>query len=208
MSYFAAFRRAGPGQRGPTTIGTWGQALLRAAANTVWAWICEALGNTTASVTIANTTTETSMVGALDGTWTIPAGRLRAGSVIRLKLKTTHSTHSTAGNHTIRVKVGGTTIVTGGPQAAPNSASIRPGVLMVDLTCTNPGVSGTIGASFEYLHFTGAGAAAPNNVTAAYAAATINTTGALNVDVTYQWATANANNILVVNPGATMEIIR
>lgn len=156
----------------------------------------------TASQTIANTTTETSLFGTGLGTLTLPANALAVGTTIRIRMSGVVS--STGANAPLRVKLGGTTLAT---SDALNFATItnRAWRLEVDITCRTTGATGTvIGQGIFWYQIS---TVAVNGLGLAMTAtATIDTTTSLALALTAQWSAANpAHTITCTN--ATVELI-
>lgn len=145
----------------------------------------------TATVTIANTGVETSVVSTGVGSVTLPANFLTAGKVVMIRVMGFHSSTATP---TIRfkVKVGGTAILDTGAQNSNNGTNSSIELLAV-LTCYTTGVSGTVWAQGYYLE-----AGQSTFSMAATAAATVNTTTTEALDVSFQWGTAAPGNTVTV----------
>jgi hypothetical protein len=133
----------------------------------------------------ANTTSETSLVGSPgSGSVTIPANHAKIGSRFSLVFGLNLSTSAAPGNVTIRVKVGGETLLTATYPHSGSMASVAR-TLACHLDVTAAGTSGAVRASLDGLiEATGSG--------------TLNTTIANAVDITWQWATADAGNAVTV----------
>jgi hypothetical protein len=134
----------------------------------------------TASVTVANTVTETTLLGSGSGTLTLPANFLKVGTSLRLRAA---GYHSSTGNPTItiRIKLGSTTIATmsgTGGNGTNDSWEVN-----LDLTVRTVGASGTIFAQGKYaeLHSAGLVAGSDNTVTT-----TIDTTASITVNMTLE----------------------
>lgn len=144
----------------------------------------------TSTVTVANTLTETSLVGTGTGSVTLPANLLIPGRNLRIWVWGFHS--STANpTITIRVKIGGVTI--GTASGSSGNGTNNSFVVNFLLTCRTVGATGTIISQGQYaeLHTGGLVANLPSTTTT-----TVNTTGTLLLDVTSQWGTANAGNTM------------
>ena len=146
---------------------------------------------TGASADVTNTITETIFS---NGTVTIPANSLRAGSTVRIKLQ--GIAPSTNATDTLRIKLnvngtGGTNLFTMGPTDVANNDIFH---------CEYTLIFRAVGASGSMVGY-GWG----KNVPAAegtiavrddiLAATTIDTTAAITIDVTATWSVANAGNI-------------
>lgn len=157
----------------------------------------------TASVTIANTTTETTTLsGTCVGSLTIPANWLSVGSSFRLKGGGVFSTFLTPGNVTVRIKLGGVTIATGTISNILASATNSGFDFEAIVVCRTIGASGTVMANGIATYETGTLARGTLSLNNAGATSTIDTTANAAFDVTYQWATANASNTVTITTAA------
>ncbi len=145
----------------------------------------------TQTVTVGNSTGEATLVGTGVGSVTLPANLFFAGKSIRFRM--TGVLSSTGGpTITIKVKFGTTTFMTTGAATSGNGTN---NVFEINgsITCRTIGVTGTIFAQGYYTEHYAGGAVAdmPNT-----AVTTIDTTGALAVNITAQWGTMAAGNTL------------
>lgn len=160
----------------------------------------------TATATIANTTTETTVFGSGVGTLTLPANFFTAGKTIRIMIGGVFSTLVTPGNLTVKVKLGSTTIATVTISNLLASASNNAFQVQGDITCRSTGGSGTVMVNGNINYDTGTlvrGVAPLNN---AGATTTIDTTASQALSVTVQWATASASNTISATT-ATVEVL-
>lgn len=150
----------------------------------------------TNTVTVGNTTTETSLLGTGVGTKTLPANFLIAGKSVRVKISGIFSTTASPGNLTFTAKLGATTI---GTATITNLlANTTDGAFdgTIEFTCRTTGGSGTIMTNGKVSYDIGTfvqGAAALNNTGAT---TTIDTTTSKAIDITVTWQTANASNTI------------
>lgn len=122
-------------------------AVCLAVAGTIWAQVNgnvvnpRALFVQTATVTIANTVTETSIIGTGVGSMTLAANFLQPGTMLRF---TAIGIHTASGNPnvTINVKIGGTTVATG--TVASQTSTNEIAEISVYLTCRTAGAGGTV----------------------------------------------------------------
>lgn len=146
-----------------------------------------ALFTQTASVTVANTTTETTLVGSGVGSMTLPANFLTVGRVLKVRV---WGVHSATGAPTIRikVKVGGTAILDTTAVTSNNDTNTA---FQVEawITCRTTGGTGTIIGQGKYEEISHA--AFPMSATAT---TTVDTTATQAVDVSLTWGTAAAGN--------------
>lgn len=156
----------------------------------------------TGSVTVANTAAETSIVGTVAGSTSIPANRLVAGSTIRIRAR---GTIASTGTPTIRfrLKIGANTFCDTLATALPVLAGTHGWTLDADVTVRSAGAGGgALGNMFTFVSV----AAQPDLDTTNTATTPIDTTNANAVDLTIQWGTANpANTATCTN--MTMEIL-
>jgi len=144
----------------------------------------------TATVTVANTTTETTLIGAGEGSVTLPADFFIVGRSIKLYAC---GVHSSTGNPTItvRVKYGSTTIgtITGTSGNGSNDTWTLQGIY----TLRTAGSSGTLMGQSEFFEVH------PNGLrvgTDATTTTTINTTASNALNITVQWGTASSGNTI------------
>jgi hypothetical protein len=156
-----------------------------------------ALFTGTASVTVGNTGTETSLMPAGIGSLTIPANFLIPGKTLRVKLKGYYSTTTVPGNVTANFKLGGTTVVTTGADAAVGSLTNLFWEAEVDVTCVTVGSSGTAWIQGKVLLEVAALGCDVNGMTNT-TTTTLNTTTGLAIDFTWTWGTANASNTITL----------
>lgn len=146
----------------------------------------------TATRTISNTTTETSLFTTGVGTLTLPANMLAVGKSLRIKLAGLVTT--TGVNAPLRLYLGGVLLAT---SDTLNFASITDRAWHIDvlLTCRSTGATGTVIAQgiFWYQVAT----VAINGLGLAMTGTgTVDTTTALAIDLTAQWSAASASHSL------------
>lgn len=147
----------------------------------------------TASVTVSNTVTETTLVGSGVGSKTIKANVPQIGQVYEGLMKGTHSAAS-APNITINVKLGATTICTTGAVASGNSTNAYFEIRFF-FTYRTLGGSGTLFCQ-GYYYEAGGGASLNECPMVNTTTATIDTTADQTIDVTVTWGTASASNTI------------
>ena len=145
----------------------------------------------TQTVTIANSVTETTLVGLGTGSVTLPANFFTVGKTITLRMWGFHSTVSNA-NITINVKLGGATVATTGAAASGNATNAT-FELQSMITCRTTGAGGTAFTQgyYDEYHVNGAKVGLTNTGTNA-----INTTIPLTLDVTATWGTMSASDTI------------
>lgn len=149
----------------------------------------------TASATVANTGSETSIIGTGSGSLTLAAAYLTAGKTIRV---TAFGFISNTGTPTLNIKfkLGSTIICATG--AVTTTSGLTTALLSVDLllTCRTTGATGTVIASGVM----GIGAVNAGLYPVSGAVVTVDTTGTLAVGLTATWGAADpANTLSVVN---------
>lgn len=147
----------------------------------------------TASVTVGNTVTETTVIGAGQGSVTLPANFFIVGKAIKLTVRGVSS--STGGpNIRWRFKIGASTILDSGTVVAV--AGTNDGFIVeVVITCRTVGATGTVFCQGHFEELIALGILADM---AATAASTVDTTGTLALNLTVEWGTAAAGNTLTV----------
>lgn len=153
------------------------------------------------SNTIANTATET----AFGSTYTIPAGRLAIGSVVRIHLSGLYGTDAVAPTLRIRVKFGSVGVLVSG--AVTMTAGITADGWSVETKgiVTAAGPTGAIESSGWFLF----SKSSTEHIASAIhdpGSATIDTTGTLAVTVTAEWGTADTDNTIQLRM-MTLEIM-
>jgi hypothetical protein len=148
----------------------------------------------TASVTVADTTTETTLTGAGQGNLTLPANFFTVGRTIRLKAMGVFSDTGTP-TLNIRFKLGSTTICSTGAVALAGTIANNVWSVDIELTCRTVGASGTVIAQglFTYDESTHAGT---TEGLASTTTTTIDTTASQAVGITVQWGSASASNTI------------
>lgn len=159
----------------------------------------------TADQTITGTTTETTIFGTGIGSKTMAANTLTIGKVINIIVSGVFTTPVAAGNLTIRVKFGSTTIATGTISTLINSATNAGIQFNVTITTRTTGASGTVvvdgSVGYDTTGVLTRNFVALNN---AGATSTIDTTASQVIDVTAQYATGTGNTLKTTT--ATIEL--
>lgn len=149
----------------------------------------------TADKTVANTTTETSIVGTGVGNLTLPANFFVAGKTIRITMSGVYSTVAVTGDTvTIKIKYGSTVLaskattalVTGGTNLAWWADAI--------ITCRTTGSSGTVQVSGGIRYQIAGSTIVEDELNNGVATTTLNTTTSNLLDVTVTHGAANAAN--------------
>jgi hypothetical protein len=144
----------------------------------------------TAAATIANSTTETSLIGTVSGPGkTLSANRLVVGENFKGRFRGRYSTTGTP-TLQIKVKMGSVVLLDTGAVTLGSAVSNKEFELEFDATCRTAGASGTVFAQGKAIFDT---TIVPIVNTAA---ATIDTTASQAIDVTATWGTANSANTI------------
>ncbi len=144
----------------------------------------------TATKTIANTVTETSLFGTGEGTLTFPADFFVAGASMLVTMRGQLSDTGTP-DFTIRSKLDSTVIASEGPTALIG-VSAAEWQLSLMLTCRSAGASGAFSTGGEF-SYNGSGSVYVYSDTEV----TVDTTQPLTLDVTWQWGTADAADTII-----------
>ena len=143
----------------------------------------------TATGTVANTVTETSMDSTGVGSKTLPANFFVAGKKLRI---VGYGIHSASGSPTLRIKVKlGSTVVLDTTAIATKNSTNEVFHMMAEITCRTTGASGTLFAQGVYDEVGFAGFQMVNTTTT-----TIDTTASQAITVTATWGTASASNTI------------
>lgn len=137
-----------------------------------------------ASAAVTNTTTETNF----DKTYSIPAGKLKAGDILRIRAQVIATATNATDTLTVRLKLGSTTIVA---TSAVDVANNDIAVLDVTIILRTVGASGTM-VAFGFVSLGVPGTATGRAVNLASTA--VDTTAALVAAVSAEWSVANAGN--------------
>jgi len=154
----------------------------------------------TADKTIANTTTETTMFGTGVGSLTLPANFWIVGRTLRIEI---HGDFADTGNPTAEVQayLGSTSCIDSGAITLAGLAGTEEWECVVLMTCRSTGASGTIETVIDWEYETSTGSSAIERLNVAGTTTTIDTTGTLVIDATFQWGTAAAANTLTSTIG-------
>lgn len=153
----------------------------------------------TAAATVANTTTETTLIGGGNGSATLPANFWRVGKSLRVRAWGVVSDTGTP-TLTINLKIGSTTLCTTGAITLGSGISNVHFTLDAILTCRTTGATGTIMSQGVFMQN-----AVVSGLTNT-AADTIDTTAAAAVDVTATWGAASASNT-ISSHNVTVELL-
>jgi hypothetical protein len=129
--------------------------------------------------------------------YSIPADDCQPGRVYRVTARGVYGTTAAPGTFTIRMKLGATVVATTGANTPTASLTNRGWETTFDITCITAGGSGTVeGQGVTRLSTT---AIAANIIDMENTATvTVNTTAAQTLQMSAQWATANAANTITL----------
>jgi hypothetical protein len=171
-----------------------------AAANPSWASIpfSGSLVYQDGTVPGGNTIANTGAATAFASSYSIPAGSLTVGSVIRVKLYGVYSTALTPPTITLAIKVGSTTLLTTGAITAVNSLTNDGWWTEALMTVTAIGASGSMEAQGFSCFATAATAAQNVDMTNTAVVGSIDTTASLALTANVTWGTASASNTITL----------
>ena len=144
----------------------------------------------TNTVTVANTTSETTLSGSGVGSLVLPANFLITGRSLRVR---GFGYHSSTGNPTITLKFKLGSIVVGTITGTSGNGSNDGFEFDGILTCRTTGASGTVFVQGRYEELQNSGLREGGGNTST---TTIDTTASQTVSITAQWGTANAGNTI------------
>ena len=153
------------------------------------------LYRSTASASVTNTTNETSIIASGVGGTIMPANFFIAGRTLFVQAFGHFANTGGAVSGTFKLKIGSTTVIDTTVNTILGLSGTRGWRFMGVVTCRTTGSSGTFMSQgflrYNYTSSAVSGQDAPNTSTA-----TVNTTIAQQLDITYTWAVANASNTL------------
>lgn len=152
----------------------------------------------TATRTIADTVTETSLLTTGVGTLTLPANFFVSGKMIRLTIIGNVADTGTP-TVTVKLKHGAVTIIDSGAITLTSLTGTEEFQCICDIVCRTAGAAGASVVAgciwFEYDTTTGAGAVNVLNVPLT-TVTTVDTTASGALDLTFQWGTASPSNTI------------
>lgn len=180
------------------------QKTFASMVNGATSYLSGVIFNQNSSVTVANSTTETSLLGTGLGSATLPANFATAGRSIRVRSYGYISNTATP-SATLRIKVGSVTILT---STGSLPSGLSNALVEFDFTFrfATIGATGTIIGQGSTKITSGAFVSSVGRPLVMTAPVTIDTTVGNLLDVTYQWGTASASNTITMT-NATIEVI-
>lgn len=168
------------------------------------AYLPAVIWNKTDVTTIGNTSAEMSFLdsGSGRGSHIIPAGLLRAGSIIRLAGKGLLWTHGSGDTATLKIKSNTTAYVTS-TLSLPNVSGAY-AEFGADIRLDSIGAGGICSVIGRTVFGTSGGSAMTRVLTSTGNA--IDTTTSNNIDITYQFSVARTDNVLQIYTG-TLDLI-
>jgi hypothetical protein len=156
-------------------------------------YISSGLYSVTSTATVASTTTETTILGSVSGTKTLPTNLFTSGKKVTVRVTgTVGSTGSPTLN--LKLKFGATTIAETTAQTI-DVAGPRRFEVEFEVTCRSTGASGTLQAGGAFRYFDTATSEKAWEI-AENLVSSFNTTTTHAVDVTATWGTSNAANTI------------
>ena len=161
----------------------------------------------TASATVSNTTTETTIVSTGIGTQTLPVNFLTAGKTIRVTASGVYGTDAvSAATLTLRIKLGSTVILTTGANIPNGSLTNRGWSISSLITCRTTGATGTVFGQGRCNLSTDATTAQTVDMENT-ATQTVDTTATQVVDVTAQWGVGVAAADTITGTNILIEVL-
>lgn len=157
------------------------------------------------SVPGGNTVASSAAEVTFASTYTIPANRLVAGSLIRIACRGVLSTDVAPPSMTLKLKVGGTTYLNTAAVVQVASLTDQGWALIADLVVVSIGAPGSIEAQGE-AKFATASTTAMLEMLKNTSAFAPDTTGTLAIEVTAKWSAAAAANTITLRT-MTVEIL-
>lgn len=170
------------------------------------------LYTSTASATVANTTSETSIIGSGLGSLDMPATAVEAdpvttvpfwfpGKTIRVRIMGYLSQLVAGPNRTVKIYLGSTALGTVGPSTSATAVTNVAFMWEFLTTCRTVGATGTAYTQATLFH-SGLG----QNYMNSTSTVTIDTTTGAALDVKFTWGTANASNT-ITSTNVTVEAL-
>lgn len=152
----------------------------------------------TSDQAVANTVTETSIIGTGNGTMTLPANYLVAGKTLRIRIGGVYSTPAlSTPSVLIKLKYGSTVIATVTTSSLLTAATALQFDGQAMITCRSVGTTGSVVVHGSLLYSTGAvGTNSLDALNNAGSPTTIDTTTANLLDVTIIWDSATTTRIV------------
>lgn len=196
----------------PTTPGDWSvvpsdvqEALDTLAAGSASGGINKDLFTQTADVTVANSTTPTTLLGAGEGSSLLPADYFTVGRTLSIDFSGVRSTALVAPNITFEIDLGGTVICLTATFADVGSLSGQQFHGHAEITCRTVGASGTVVAQ-GWVSLNSTDTVAVRAEMLASNPITLDTTVSQQVSPLITWGTASASNTITCQLAALQTI--
>lgn len=196
----------------PTTPADWPavptdvqEALDTLAADVATGGINKDLYTQTTNVTVANTTTPTTLLGAGQGSSLIPANYFVTGRTLVLDFAGTRSTALVAPNVTFEIDLGSTAVAVSATFADVGSLSGQQYHGHVEITCLTAGASGTVNA-VGWVELNSTATVAVRAEMTASNPVTLDTTSAQQAKALLTWGTASASST-ATNTNARLQTV-
>lgn len=149
----------------------------------------------TADKTVANTVTETSIIGTGVGTLTLPASFFVAGKTVRITIAGVYSTVAVTGDTvTVKIKYGSTVLVSKATTSLVTGGTNLAWEAEVLITCRTTGASGTVQVGGGLTYQIAGAVAVYDEFNNGAATSTLNTTTSNLLDITVTHSAADAAN--------------
>ena len=183
------------GSAADVTVNVGSGKKIAQVVNSTTSFMPGVLFTATASATVANTGTETSILGTGVGTKTLAASTLIAGKTVRVTVRGHYSTKAAvAGTLDIKVKAGAVTLFSTGAQTMTDNQTTQGFEVYGSFTCRTTGGSGTVFGQGQTRYSAALIPTIAGMVTTA--TVTVDTTASNAIDVTATWGTADAGNTI------------
>lgn len=150
----------------------------------------------TATVTVASSAAETTLVGAGRGTMSLPANFFVVGRTVSIKAGGFYGTAGAGPTNAVRIKLGSTTILqSSGDALTAGIGNDREWYMDALFTCRTTGAGGTFIGQGLISYWTGGSTNRPYAMQR-LTTVSVSTTGALTLDITTQFGTSDAANIM------------
>ena len=179
------------------------QKTFASGVNGATSYMSGVIFNQTSSVTVANTTGATNLLGTGIGSATLPANFATVGRSIRVKSYGYISTGAANTSATLRIYVGPNPILT---STGTLPSGLSNALVEFDFTFSLVATGKIIGHGSLKITPSGAFGSSVGMALVMTAPATINATIANALNVTYQWGTASASNTITMT-NATIEVL-
>jgi hypothetical protein len=152
----------------------------------------------TANASVSNTTTETSLMPSGQGSLTLGANFFSVGRVLRFQAKGLFSTAIVPGTLNLRFKLGSVTVMLTGAQTPTGALDQTVWEVNGLVACRTTGASGTVRGQADFYHEVALVGSPVSWAMRTTANVTLDTTASNAIDLTAEWNTADADNIITL----------